>query len=102
MGTVVYRSLDESETVSTGIRLWWFIIASTAMTMGGPAFAAAEPRVAEGSKTPASTVRDRQHDWDGLAPARIRVTAKPQPVLAPSRDLWTALWLTVGYPYSVT
>ncbi|MDB6105545.1 MAG: hypothetical protein JWO52_5544 [Gammaproteobacteria bacterium] len=37
MGTVVYRQLDEIETVSTALRLLWCIIASTAMTIGASA-----------------------------------------------------------------
>jgi hypothetical protein len=64
MGTVVYRPLDEGETVSSAIRLWWSIIASTAMAMGGSVFAAADPGVGDGTKTQASAVRDGQRDFD--------------------------------------
>jgi hypothetical protein len=64
MGTVVYRQLDEIETVSTALRLLWSIFASTAMTIGAPAFSAPDPGVADGAKTPASAARDGQHDFD--------------------------------------
>jgi len=49
MGTVVYRQLDEIETVSTALRLLWSIIASTAMTIGASAFAAAGPGAVDGA-----------------------------------------------------
>jgi hypothetical protein len=55
MGTVVYRQLDEIETVSTALRLLWSIIASTAMMIGASAFAAPGPEVADGAG---------QHDFD--------------------------------------
>ena len=64
MGTVVYRQLDEIETVSTALRLLWSIIASTAMTIDASAFAAPGPGVADGAKTQASAARDGQHDFD--------------------------------------
>jgi hypothetical protein len=64
MGTVVYRQLDEIETVSTALRLLWPIVASTAMTIGASAFAAPGPGVADGAKTQASAARDGQHDFD--------------------------------------
>src|SRR5258708_47448 len=64
MGTVVYRQLDEIETVSTALRLLWSIIASTAMTIGASAFAAPGPGVADGARTQASAARDGQHDFD--------------------------------------
>jgi hypothetical protein len=64
MGTVVYRQLDEIETVSTVLRLLWSIIASTATTIGASAFAAPVPGVADGAKTQASAARDGQHDFD--------------------------------------
>ncbi len=54
MGTVVHRQFDEIETVSTGLRPLWTIIASTAMMMGASAFAAPGRGAADGG----------QHDFD--------------------------------------
>jgi len=64
MGTVVYRQLDEIETVSTALRPLRSVIASIAMTIGASAFAAPGPGLADGANTQATAARDGQHDFD--------------------------------------
>jgi hypothetical protein len=64
MGPVVYRQLDEVETVSTAFRLLWSIVASTAMTVGASAFAAPSPEGANGAQTQASAAHDGKRDFD--------------------------------------
>jgi hypothetical protein len=64
MGTVVYRPLNEVETVSTAFRLLWSIVASMAMTVAASAFAAPDPGVADGAKIQTSAARDGQRDFD--------------------------------------
>ena len=71
MGTVVYRQLDEIETVSTALRLLWSINASTAMTIGASAFAAPGPGVADGP-----ALQARKDAW----PEAYRCTPHGKPV----------------------
>jgi hypothetical protein len=80
MGNVVYRPLDEIETMSTTLRLWWSIVASTAMTVGASAFAACSPEGADGAKTQSSAAHDAQRDFDyNLGTWRTHVKRLPHP-----------------------
>lgn len=76
MGSVVYRQIDASETVSVAYRLLRSIVASTAITFSASACAAPGPAVAEGAG---------QHDFDfNLGTWRTHVKRLLHPLTASS------------------